>query len=68
MQVSNELLNKLKTRKMYDKESYEDIIWDLLEDNMELSEETKAHIKQAEKDIREGKVYTHEQVKKELGL
>ena len=39
--VSQELLSKLKERKMYDKESYEEVIWDALEDSMELSEETK---------------------------
>ena len=32
MQVSKDLLQDLKSRKMYDKESYEDIIRDLLED------------------------------------
>ena len=39
--VSQELLSKLKERKMYDKESYEEVIWDALEDSMELSKETK---------------------------
>ena len=39
--VSHELLAKLKERKLYDKESYEEVIWDALEDSMELSEETK---------------------------
>ena len=39
MQVSKDLLKELKSRKMYDNESYEDIVWDLLEDTMELSEE-----------------------------
>ena len=68
IQVSNELMKQLKNRKLYDKESYEDIIWDLLEDSMELSEETKKHIKQSEEDIKAGRVYSHEQVKKELGL
>ncbi len=68
IQVSNKLMEALRDRKMYDKESYEAIIWDLLEDTMELSEETKNHIKLAEADIKAGRVYTHEQVKKELGL
>ncbi|HOI18636.1 MAG TPA: hypothetical protein PLX15_02120 [Candidatus Woesearchaeota archaeon] len=36
---------------MYDKESYEDIIRDLLEDTMELSEQTFAHRKASEKEI-----------------
>jgi len=68
IQVSNKLMDQLKNRKMYDKESYEDIIWDLLEDSMELSEETKKHLESARKDIKEGRVYTHEQIKKELGI
>lgn len=68
IQISTKLLEQLKSRKIYDKESYEEVIWDLLEDTMELSEETKRDIKQAEKDIKEGKVYTLEQVKKKLGL
>lgn len=68
IQVSEKLAKVLKSRKMYDKESYEDLIWDLLEDTMELSEETKKHIKQSEKDIKEGKTVSLAQVKKELGL
>ena len=68
IQVSTKLVKELKNRKMYDKESYEDIIWDLLEDNMELSEETKKRIKQSEKEISEGKTISLKQVKKELGL
>ena len=66
--VSQELLSKLKERKMYDKESYEEVIWDALEDSMELSEETKKRIKIAEEDIKAGRVYSLENVKKELGI
>lgn len=66
--VSQELLSKLKERKMYDKESYEEVIWDALEDSMELSEETKKRIKLAEEDIKAGRVYSLEDVKKELGM
>jgi len=68
IQVSNKLVKELKDRKMHDKESYENVIWDLLEDSMELSEETKRNIKQAEKDIREGRTVSLEKVKKKLGL
>ncbi len=67
IQVSAELKNQLEKRKMRS-ESYEDVIWDLLEDTMELSEETKRKIKIAEKQIARGEVYTLEEVKKELGL
>ena len=68
IQVSEKLVEELKNKKMYGKESYEEIIWDLLEDTMELSEETKRHIKQSEKEIREGKTVTLAEVKKQLGL
>ena len=68
VQVSEELLSKLKERKMYDKESYEEVIWDALEDSMELSEETKQHIKEAEEDFRLGRTYTLEEVKRKLKL
>jgi len=68
IQVSNKLVETLKNRKMYDKESYEEIIWDLIEDSMELSEETKKRIAQGEKEYREGKTVSLEEVKKKLGL
>ena len=68
IQVSEKLMEKLKNRKAYDKESYEEVIWDLLEDTMELSEETKKHIEQSRKEIKEGKMHTHEEVKRELHL
>ena len=66
--VSEQLVNTLKKRKQYDKESYEEVIWDLVEDTMEVNEQTKKEIEQARADIKAGKFYTHEQVKKKLGL
>ncbi len=70
IQISRELLNKLQLMKMHSKESYEDIIWDLLEDRMELSKETKKSLAEYEKNVKKGKVKfkTLEQVKKELGF
>lgn len=68
IQISNKLLEELKNRKMYDKESYEALIWNLLEDTMELSEETKRHIEQSRKEIAAGKTVPLSQIKKNLGL
>jgi len=71
IQVSKDLLEKLQKMKMHNKESYEDIIWDLIEDRMELSEETKKSIAEYERDLKEGKLKsfkTLDQVKKELGF
>ncbi len=61
-------METLKQRKQYDKESYEEVIWNLVEDSMELNEETKKDIEKARADIKAGKFYTHDQVKKKLGL
>ena len=68
IQVSKELLEKLKLMKIHNKESYEDLIWDLIEDRLEFSEETKKNIEESRKQIAEGKYKTLEQVKKELGF
>jgi len=68
IQISEQLQKELRKRKINPKDSYEDIIWDILEDTMELSEETKKRIAVAEEQIRKGQVYTLEQVKKRLRL
>jgi len=68
IQVSEDLLMELRNRKMYNRESYEELIWDLIEDTEELSEETKRNILLAEEEFRQGKVHTLAKVKKELGL
>jgi predicted CopG family antitoxin len=68
IQVSSNLLEQLKNRKMYEKESYEEIIWNLIEDNQELSEVTKRKIAQSEKEFREGKTVKLEDIKKKMKL
>ncbi len=68
IQVSHKLREALKLRKMAPNESYENIIWDLIEDSQELSQEAKRSIALAEKDIEEGRVHRWEDVKKELGI
>ena len=55
IQISRELLNKLQLMKMHSKESYEDIIWDLIEDRLEFSDETKEAISDYERDKKSGK-------------
>ncbi len=63
IQVSNELLDKLRLMKIHDKESYENIIWDLIEDRMEFSGQTQKNIAISEKEIREGKTIKLEDIK-----
>lgn len=68
IQISKELLEQLKTMKIGEKESYEHVIWDLVEDSLELSEETRKNIAKAEKEIKEGKIHRWEDVKRELKI
>lgn len=68
IQVSPKLLSFLRKRKTGPKESYEDVIWDIIEDSLELSDETKEAIRRSEEDARAGRVVTLEQLKKDLGL
>jgi len=68
IQISKELQKKLEAKKMFEKESYEEVIFNLLEDTMELSEETKKNIEQSRTDIKAGRVYTLEQIKREFRL
>ena len=71
IQISNPLLEQLKQMRIHNKESYEEIIWDMIEDRMELSEETKKAIKNYEKDIKEGNwnnFVSFKDVKKELRI
>ena len=54
IQISKDLLERLKQMKMHAKESYENLIWDLIEDRMELSEETKREIEEAREQYKRG--------------
>lgn len=66
IQISQGLQKELMERKLSDSETYEEVIWDMLEDTMEISEETKKDIEQARKEIAEGKHYTLKQIKQEM--
>ena len=66
IQISDSLHNELVKRKIFDRETYEEVIWDMVEDTMELSEQTKKDIAEARAEVKAGKVRTLAQVKKEL--
>jgi len=67
IQVSKNLLGKLRTMKIHEKESYESIIWDLLEDRMQFSPKTMSNILKSEKEIKAGKTISLSDLKKRLG-
>lgn len=68
IQISEDLLKRLQVMKLNSKESYEDTIWDIIEDRMELSEETKKNIAEAEADVKAGRVHKWSDVVKELKI
>ena len=68
IQISKDLQQELVERKLFDSESYEEVIWDMMEDISELSEETKKAIGASETEIKEGKTVSLEEVKKNLGM
>ena len=68
IQISKNLQKQLQERKFFAKESYEEVIWNMIEDVSEISEETKKEIEIARIQIKDGKIYSLSDVKKELGL
>jgi hypothetical protein len=66
IQISNALKKELLKRKFFNKETYEEVIWDLIEDNQELSEQTKKEIAQSRAEYKAGKTHTLAEIKKEM--
>ena len=68
IQISETLQNELTKRKLFDRETYEEVIWDVIEDTKALSEQTKKEIAEARKEFKEGKFYTLREIEKEVGV
>lgn len=68
IQVSDRLLKELKSMKISGSESYENVIWDIIEDRKELSLETRRNIVKAEKEFRAGKSVSLEEIEKKMKM
>ena len=68
IQISEELKKELARKKLSSRETYENIIWDLLEDTIELNEITKRDLEESRNEIKAGKISTLGQIKKELNI
>ncbi len=68
IQISVELKKQLERFRLSQRDTYNDVIEMLVEDEMELSEKTKAEVAAARKQIKEGKSISHEELKKRMGL
>ena len=65
IKVSNEVKRHLDKMKIFERETYNDVIEVLIEDNLELNEKTKRELRQRE---RYPHFVSHEEVGKRLGL
>ncbi len=68
IQVTTETKPKLDKMGGSKRDTYNDIIENLIEDSMELSEEAKKDIEEAMEDYKQGRVYSMNDVKKSLGI
>ena len=68
IQISNESKQVLDKMKLFQRETYNEIIERMIEDNLELNEKTKKEIEEARKQIKAGKFISQEEAKKILGL
>ena len=68
IQISDNVKSVLDRMKMIERETYNDVIERMIEDDLELNEKTKVEIEEARKRIKSGKFITQEEAKKRLGL
>ncbi len=64
IQISKKLQQELNKMKLFSRETYEEVIWNIIEDTKELSEQTKRDIAKARKEIKKGKFVTLSELKK----
>jgi len=68
VQLEIKTKRELETLKLSERDTFNDVIENLIEDTMELSARTKKEIELALKEAKEGKVAAHKEAKKQLGL
>ncbi len=64
IRLSDNVKKQLDRMKLFDKESYNDIIEVLIEDHLEINEETKKELEKARKE----KNFSHAEVKRRLKI
>lgn len=68
IQISDNVKTVLDRMKMIERETYNEVIERMLEDDLALSEKTKSDLEDARKRIKSGRFVSHEEVKKSLGM
>lgn len=68
IQISDKVKAFLDSMRLLERESYNDVIEFMIEDNMEMNEKTKLDIEEARVDMKAGRTISHEEMKRRLGL
>ncbi len=66
IQIKEDVKSILTQMKLFERETYNDVLERLIEDVQELNKETKKEIESAIKEIKSGKYITHEELAKEM--
>lgn len=68
IQISSELQQELNKMKLFNRETYEEVIWNIIEDSKELSEQTKKDMELSRKEISKGEFVTLSDLKKKYNV
>jgi predicted transcriptional regulator len=68
IQISDDVKNILDKMRIFQRETYNELIMNMLEDNMRVNEKTRKELDESRKEIKLGKTISHEEVKKRFGL
>ena len=68
IQIKEDIKMILTQMKLFERETYNDVLERLIEDVQGLNKETKNEIESAIKEIKSGKYITHEELAKEMGF
>ncbi len=68
IQISNEVKQALEKMRVFDRETYNEVIENMIEDQLGINEKTKKELAEARKRIEKGEFVTLEEVEKKFGL
>lgn len=68
IQIKEGIKSTLNQMKLFERETYNDVLERLIEDIQELDEKTKQEVESAIKEIKSGRYVTHEKLASEMGF
>ena len=68
IQLSSETKRKLDKLKLSKRETYNDVVENLIEYSLELNEKTIKDLKEALEEVKKGQVHSLDEIKKEMGF